>query len=238
MHKLNHLIVKNLANAVSILGVIPLCILFRDGGYQYLIPLMIYNNVMDDLDGILAAKLNIRSDFGACLDNVCDAIAHSIFVMVVGMHFGGACAVASLVGATAIVLRSVKRLDPRITTAAGSPTNELIRHIFFVLVLTHVLEINATPYLIVAFLLHGASMLVPYRLPFLIRSNTKSPFAIGLVNVALLVAWLVPVIAPVIAACFVIPYLYSLLVALIRRDGAASIDNSVVIAPEPSSNTS
>ena len=46
-----------------------------------------YNNFMDDLDGVLAAKLNIRSDFGALLDNVCDAIAHTVVVMAVGMHF-------------------------------------------------------------------------------------------------------------------------------------------------------
>ena len=50
---------RNLANGVSILGVLPLFILLREGGYQYLIPLIIYNNIMDDLDGILAAKLGI-----------------------------------------------------------------------------------------------------------------------------------------------------------------------------------
>ncbi len=52
-------IYKNLANAVSILGVLPLCLLFVADGYRYLIPLIVYNNIMDDLDGILAAKLNI-----------------------------------------------------------------------------------------------------------------------------------------------------------------------------------
>ena len=112
MRKPSNLIYRNLANAVSILGVLPLCILFREGGYQFLIPLIIYNNVMDDLDGVLAGKLNIRSEFGAILDNVCDSVAHSIFVMLVGMHFGGVCAIASLIGVTAMVLRGVSRLDP------------------------------------------------------------------------------------------------------------------------------
>ena len=41
---------KNLPNLVSILGVLPLAILFFEEGFQYLIPLIIYNNVMDDLN--------------------------------------------------------------------------------------------------------------------------------------------------------------------------------------------
>lgn len=52
-------IYRNLANATSLLGVLPLVILFLDNGYLYVIPLIIYNNFMDDLDGVLAAKLNI-----------------------------------------------------------------------------------------------------------------------------------------------------------------------------------
>jgi phosphatidylglycerophosphate synthase len=75
----------NLANAVSILGVLPLCLLFLNDGFQYLIPLIVYNNFMDDLDGVLAGKLNIRSEFGAILDNVCDAFSHTLFVMLVVM---------------------------------------------------------------------------------------------------------------------------------------------------------
>jgi len=62
------MIYKNLPNIVSLLGVLPLSILFFKDGFQYLIPLIIYNNIMDDLDGILAIKLNLKSDFGAALD--------------------------------------------------------------------------------------------------------------------------------------------------------------------------
>ena len=91
---------RNLANIVSILGTLPVAILFMKDGYEYLIPLIVYNNIMDDLDGVLAAKLKINSPFGAILDNVCDAIAHSIFVMMLGMQIwanqggmsGGVCA--------------------------------------------------------------------------------------------------------------------------------------------------
>ena len=46
-------------------------------------------------------------------------------------------------------------------------------------------------------------MLAPFRMPYLIRSLTKSATAISLVNVALVVAWLWPTATPVIAACFV-----------------------------------
>ena len=82
-----NILLRNLANIVSLLGVLPICILFGEHGNKYLFQLIIYNNVMDDLDGVLAVKLNIRSNFGALLDNVCDAIAHTVVVMVVGIHF-------------------------------------------------------------------------------------------------------------------------------------------------------
>ena len=110
----------NLANTVSILGVLPLCLLFLENGVQYLIPLIVYNNFMDDLDGILAVKLRIKSEFGAILDNVCDAFSHTVFVMLVAMQYGNitsdaslltaAIALSGLVAAVALVLRVVSRL--------------------------------------------------------------------------------------------------------------------------------
>ena len=109
-------LLRNVANVISILGVLPLCVLFWEYGSQYLIPLIVYNNIMDDLDGVLAVRLDIKSQFGAMLDNVCDAISHSIFALVVGMHYfqqadnlfvGGACAAGSLLATVAIILRVV-----------------------------------------------------------------------------------------------------------------------------------
>ena len=202
---------KNMANVVSILGILPIAILFMKDGYQYLIPLIVYNNIMDDLDGILADKLNIRSQFGAILDNVCDAVAHTVFVMAVAMHvwtdqgdvWGGVCAAAGLVAAMALVLRVVSRLDPAAVTGTGSPTNELVRHMFFILLLAQILDFTPTPLLIAAFLFHAVSMLAPFRMPWLIRSLTKSATAIGLVNVSLVVAWLVSYAASPVAATFV-----------------------------------
>ncbi len=213
-----NIVLRNLANIVSILGVLPICVLFGEHGYQYLLPLIIYNNVMDDLDGVLAAKLNIRSNFGALLDNVCDAIAHPVFVMVVGMHFaqqaghpylGGICLASSLLATVAMILRVVTRINPTSVTGMGSPTNELIRHIFFVLLVAQIFGFDPTPYLIATFTLHSVSMLVPFKMPYLIRSLTKSAVAIGIVNVALLVAWLLPYAAPVVAAAFGVTYLAS-----------------------------
>jgi phosphatidylserine synthase len=220
---LRNLVIRNLANIVSILGVLPICILFGEHGYQYLLPLIIYNNVMDDLDGVLAAKLNIRSNIGALLDNVCDVIAHTVFVMIVGMYYfqemgaqeaghpclGSICLASSLVATVAMAVRVVTRINSTSATGTGSPTNELIRHIFFVLLLTQISGYNPTPYLIAAFILHTVSMLAPFKMPYLIRSLTKSDILIGMVNVALLVAWLVPSTVPVIAAAFVATYLAS-----------------------------
>ncbi len=183
---------------------------------------------MDDLDGILAARLNIKSEFGALLDNVCDAISHTILIMVVGMHFGGLCIVAGLIGAMAVVLRSVSRMVPARAAGTGSPTNELIRHILFILLLAELFEFSTGPVLIAAFLLHSVSMLVPYKLPYLIRGMTKSHVAIGLVNVALAIAWLVPESTAIIAACFILPYQYSLSSAFIKK--ATSVDAATSVS--------
>ena len=227
MDRIGHSIYANQANIVSILGVLPLCLLFQEGGYQYLIPLMIYGNVMDDFDGILAAKLNIRSEFGALLDNVCDAIGHSVLVMLVGMHFGGVCAVASLVGVAAIILRSVARLAPGQVSGTGSPTNELIRHTLFILLLAETFAFSAAPYLTVAILLNTTTMLLPYKLPYLIRSMTKSARAISLVNIALLVAWLVPRTTPYIATAFISTYLFSLVWCMVNLGRDSKIEHEL-----------
>lgn len=220
-----NLVLRNLANIVSILGVLPICILLGEHRYHYLLPLIIYNNVMDDLDGVLAVKLNIRSNFGALLDNVCDAIAHTVVVMVVGIHFaqeaahptaGWICLASSMTAAVAMIVRIVTRINPTSVTGMGSPTNELIRHIFFVLLVAQIYGFDPTPYLIATWILHAVSMLVPFEMPYLIRSLTKSAVAIGVVNVTLLVAWLLPSAAPVVAAAFVVTYLASFAAGGIR----------------------
>jgi phosphatidylserine synthase len=233
---LRKLAYNNLANVVSILGVLPLCLLFLEDGFQYLIPLIVYNNFMDDLDGVLAGKLNIKSEFGAILDNVCDAFSHTLFVMLVVMQYADFAAEANIVtvalvlsgltAATALVLRVVSRLDPNCATGTGSPTNELIRHLLFVLLLSSVHEFNTRAVLVAVFALHSVSMLMPYRMPYLIRSLTKSATAIGLLNVALGVAWLVPNTTLVIAACFVTSYLYSFGWGWIKRGQQAEARTS------------
>ena len=201
---------RNIPNIVSVLGVVPLAILFLEDGFRFLLPLIVYNNIMDDLDGILAAKLDLKSEFGAALDNVCDAVAHVLVVMAVGMHFGGPSALLSLVAVASILVRVVSRVTPLPKTGMGSPTNELMRHILFVLAVAQYFELDAAPFINLAFVLNAISMQVPFPLPYLIRGLTTSPAAIGLVNVALGVAWLVPASALPIAACFAGPYLYSL----------------------------
>jgi len=203
---------RNLANATSILGVLPLALLFLEEGYRYLIPLIIFNNVMDDLDGILAGKLNIRSRFGADLDNVCDAVAHVALALVVGAHFGGLVLMASMIAAAAIILRATSRLNPDVVSGSGTPTNELMRHMLFVLLLTQMFAVDPGLYLVLIFILHSVTMLVPFKLPILIRGLAKTATAVTFVNVALVVAWLIPTVTPFIAAAFIITYLYSFVV--------------------------
>lgn len=200
---------KNLANLVSILGILPLIVLFDENNYKYIFPLIIYNNVMDDLDGVLAKKLGIASATGMRLDNVCDGFAHTIFVMVIGMHYGGICALASLVASAGIILRIASRLDPKGTLSNGSMTNELVRHTFFILLLSQVFDFRPEPFLVVAFALHTASMLAPFPMPYLLRRLAKSATAILLINLVLVVAWLLPFTTAFVAGCFFFSYLYS-----------------------------
>jgi phosphatidylserine synthase len=201
-------IVRNLANGISLLGVLPIAVLFFDDGSRYILPLIVFNNFMDDLDGIVAAKLNIKSEFGAVLDNICDAVAHTAFILTVGMYYGWICGIVGVAAVASMLIRIVSRIVPRAVVGVGSPTNELIRHMFFVLLLARVFSFDVAIVLAAVFTLHTVSMLLPYRMPGLIRSVTKSTFPICLVNVALVVAWLAPYAAPVVTAGFGFTYLY------------------------------
>ncbi len=201
---------KNLANVASILGILPLIVLFDENGYKYIIPLIIYNNFMDDLDGILAKKLDIASDRGMRLDNVCDAFAHTVFIMVIGMHYGGICALASLVASAGIILRIVSRLDPKGALSKGSMTNELMRHTFFILLLSQAFNFPPELFLAAVFALHTVSMLAPFPMSYLLRRLATSAKTVLLVNIILVVAWLLPLTTPFIAPCFFLTYLYSL----------------------------
>ena len=202
-------IYRNVANATSLLGVLPLAILFLEDGYRYVIPLIIFNNFMDDLDGVLAAKLNIKSRFGADLDNVCDAVAHIVLALTVGAHFGGLLLVASAIAAGAILLRTVTRLNPNAIAGTGSQTNELMRHMLFTLLLASQFGFGPEYVLIAVFLMNSVSMLVPYPMPHPIINWAKSAAALGLVNAALAAAWLVPFFTPIVTAAFVAAYMYS-----------------------------
>jgi phosphatidylserine synthase len=202
-------IYRNLPNIVSILGVVPLSILFLEDGFSYVPALIVYNNFMDDLDGILARELGLSSDLGARLDNVADAVASILIAFAVGAEFGGIVLGASAVAAVAVLIRIGQRLGPSPTYGIGSPTNELMRQLLFVVVLQNAYGFDITVPLVAIFLINSASMLVPFPMPQLIRARTTSVVAILLVNVALVAAWLVPETAPFVAAAFFGTYFYS-----------------------------
>ncbi len=202
-------IYRNLPNIVSILGVLPLSVLLLEDGFAYLGAMIVLNNIMDDLDGILATKLRLKSEFGAGLDNVCDAVAHILIAMVVGAHYGGIVLAFSLLAAVAILVRVVQRLAPSPATGTGTPTNELMRHLLLLSILGGLYGFDITAYLIAAFLVNSVSMLVPFAMPHLVRTKAKSVATMAMVNVALVLAWAVPVTAPFVAAAFFSTYLYS-----------------------------
>ncbi len=199
-------IIRNLANIVSIFGVLPLALLFIENGYQYLIPLIIFNNVMDDLDGIVAAKLNIRSRFGADLDNVCDAVAHVAITLALGVHFAGVVLAMSAIAAGAIILRATSRLNPD-TPSGGSPTNELMRHLLFTLFLSSIFDFQPEYLLLGILIINTISMSAPFNMSLMIRSQAKSASLVILVNIALTVAWLLPETTVFIATPFFLAYL-------------------------------
>ncbi len=199
---------RNIANITSILGILPLAVLYLDNGYQYLIPLILFNNVMDDLDGIFATKLNIKSRFGADLDNVCDAVAHIAITLAVGVHFGGLVLAMSTIASTAIILRATSRLNPD-TPSGGSPTNELMRHFFFILLLSTIFNFDPEYLLILVLLLNTLSMSLPFKMTAMIRSQAKTATLVVLVNIVLMVAWLLPETTAFIATIFLASYLYS-----------------------------
>ena len=216
MNSLLKRLYRNLPNIVSILGVLPLCILLREDAFVYLCPLILFNNILDDLDGILAGKLGLRSKFGAGMDNVADAVAHILIAMVVGSHYGGVVLAFSLLSAVAILVRVVQRVDPSHVGGTGTPTNELMRHLLLVILLQELYGFGITPYLVAVFLLNSVSMLVPFAMPHLVRSMTKTATAILGVNLALVLAWCVSATLPFIATAFLGTYLYSFAVGSAR----------------------
>ena len=216
-----HGIYRNLPNIVSILGVLPLSILLLEDGFSYLPALIVYNNFMDDLDGILARELRLSSDFGARLDNVADGVSHILIAFVVGAHYGGVVLAFSAVAAAAILIRVGQRLNPSVIYGSGTPTNELMRHLLLLVLLQDAFGFDITVFLVLAFLLNAVSMLVPFAMPQIVRAKTKTVVAILLVNVALVVAWALPAALPFVAGVFFGTYLYSFALGGISwlRDG-------------------
>ena len=171
---------------------------------------------MDDLDGLLARKLNIRSRFGADLDNVCDAVVHISFALAVGAHFGSLLIAASAIAASTILIRSVTRLNPKVTKGTGSQTNELMRHILFALLLAGQFDFSPEYILITVFLIHSISMVAPHPMPQPIIDRANTAVTLGLINAALLAAWLFPIVTLLVATAFLSAYLYGLIVGLVE----------------------
>jgi hypothetical protein len=87
-----------------------------------------------------------------------------------------------------------------------------MRHMLFVLLLTQMFDIDPGLYLVLMFILHSVTMIVPFRLTVLIRELAKTVTAVTLVNVALVAAWLVPTVTPLIGMVFIATYLYSFII--------------------------
>jgi phosphatidylserine synthase len=91
-----------------------------------------------------------------------------------------------------------------------------MRHMLFTLLLAGQFDFSHEYILIAVFLIHSVSMLVPYPMPDLIANRATSVVTVGLVNVALMATWLVPIVTPMITAAFVATYMYSFIVGWVR----------------------
>lgn len=214
---------KNLPNIVSVLGVVPLCLLFAPGEAKLLPALIVYNNFMDDLDGTLARTLNLRSEFGATIDNLCDAVATTLLAMAVGAFYGRVALVASAFASASVLIRMTGRMVPGAKGGGGSPTNELMRHLLFLMLLERAFGAHVSGFVVVTMVMHAASMVSPFPMPQLLRTKATSVRSIALVNVALLVAFFVPFAILPIAIAFWATYLYAFFVGIVgyrRRNGA------------------
>ena len=89
-----------------------------------------------------------------------------------------------------------------------------MRHMLFALLLAGQFDFSPEYILIAVFLMHSVSMVVPYPMPHPIIDRANSAVTLGLVNAALLAAWLFPIVTPVVATAFLTAYLYALIVGL------------------------
>ena len=76
-----------------------------------------------------------------------------------------------------------------------------------------------------AFAMDSITMATSWRSPYMIGSLTTTPTSIGMVNLALLIAWLIPITLPIIATAFIGSYLGSIGWASIshRRHAASAV---------------
>jgi phosphatidylglycerophosphate synthase len=209
-------IYRNVPNAASVLGVAPLVLLCAEDGRRLLPALILYNNFMDDLDGTLARTLDLRSDYGGTLDNLCDTAAHILLAFAVGACYGPPAMGAAAVAAAAILVRMATRitLGPRATN--GSTTNELMRHLLFLLLLDRAYHVDVSALVVLTLLAHAVTMVVPFPMPYLLRTMAKTTAPIFLINVALVGAALLPWAILPVATAFWASYLVTLVVSGVR----------------------
>lgn len=205
---------RNLPNAVSVLGVLPLVALFTPTGPRYLAELIFFTNFMDDVDGALARELNLRSSFGGALDNVCDAAGHLLLVLAVGGFAGGYVLVFAMLTAAAILVRITRRVHA--PDSNGSPTNELLRHLFLVLLAARATGLALHPLLAATLFVHAVTMVCPFPMPYILRTRATKTVPIFALNVLLTVAYAVPWSIPLVASPFVVTYFASIYAGLRR----------------------
>ena len=94
--------------------------------YHYLPLIAAINLLADDLDGMVARRLNVSSEFGRYLDLVCDTASHSFLLMVVAANHGALSIIIAPVILMSMFYRLSKSASQTIGKDNGTTTNEYI----------------------------------------------------------------------------------------------------------------
>ena len=91
-----------------------------------------------------------------------------------------------------------------------------------VLLLTQIFDVDPRLYLVLIFILHAKTMLVPFKLTVLIRGLAKTATTVIFVNIALVAAWLIPAVTSLYSTILhrhLLVFIYRWRAALAKRTG-------------------
>jgi hypothetical protein len=131
----------------------------------------------------------------------------------VAIHCGSFVAVVACAAAIAGSLRIARRLATD-NLVAGTPTNEMTRQLALLTVTATLFGLSPGPFCTVACAFHAATLIAPWPVTHVLRSQAHSPTAILGVNALFSVVVLVSFLSPLLTLVFVGAYTFAVLIGL------------------------